>query len=283
MPTAQMLLKEFGRIKTLPRVAIRLTKLISDEKSTMKDFEEVITLDPTLVLRLLKAVNSPYYGLREKVDSISRAVVFVGMKNLRNMILATALGEVFEGGSHEDISSRPQLWLHSAAVSVFSKMIAERIFGRAGEDAFLCGILHNIGMIIEDQVAGDLFIQACRAYKESSMPFIEIERTLIGADHCETGYLLACEWGLSRDVREGIRDHHETQKEFPPSSMTGMIRTAEYLVSKLNYTAMPGMRVMPFSGLSAYLRNNLDEYKALLADLPDEMTKAKEIYETQME
>ena len=91
MPTAQALLKKFGDMKTLPHVAIRLTKLLSNENTTMQEFERLIKMDPTLVLRLLRVVNSPYYGVREKIDSISRAVVFVGMKSLRNMIVTTAL------------------------------------------------------------------------------------------------------------------------------------------------------------------------------------------------
>ena len=78
MRTAEGILNKFNSIKTLPHVAIRLSKLISDDNSRMQEFEEVIKLDPTMVLRLLRLANSPYYGLREKIDSIPRAVVHSG-------------------------------------------------------------------------------------------------------------------------------------------------------------------------------------------------------------
>ncbi len=284
MPTAQALLRKFVNMKTLPHVAIRLTKLISDENSTMREFERLIKMDPTLVLRLLRVVNSAYYGLRKKINSISRAVSFVGMKNLRNMIVTTALKEVFAKNPYdEDIFSRAHLWLHCATVSICSQMISERIFRRAGDDAYLCGILHDIGMIIEDQVAQDLFLETCKAYTPDTKPFTEYEREVIGADHCEIGYLLGCEWKLSVEVRKGIKNHHNTQDEISPSSIAGIIQIADYFVTKLNYTAIPGMKAILSPDLATHVRDNIEEYKALLKDLPDEMSKAKELYESQEE
>ncbi len=280
MPTAQALLKNFGDMKTLPHVAIRLTKLLSNENTTMQEFERLIKMDPTLVLRLLRVVNSPYYGVREKIDSISRAVVFVGMKNLRNMLVTTALKTVFKESQYEEIFSRAHLWLHCAAVGICSQMISERIFRRAGDDAYLCGILHDIGMIIEDQVAQDLFLETCKAYTHDTKPFTEYEREIIGADHCEIGYLLACEWNLPVEVQEGIKNHHNTEEEISPSSTAGIIQIADYVVSKMNYTAIPGMQAILSPDLITYLRANIQEYKALAKDLPDEMSKAKELYES---
>ncbi len=284
MPTAQALLRKFVNMKTLPHVAIRLTKLLSNENSTMQEFERLIKMDPTLVLRLLRVVNSAYYGLRKKINSISRAVSFVGMKNLRNMIVTTALKEVFAKSPYDaDIFSRAHLWLHCATVSICSQMISERIFRRAGDDAYLCGILHDIGMIVEDQVAQDLFLQTCKAYAPDIKPFTEYERELIGADHCEIGYLLACEWELPVEVQDGIKNHHNTQDEFSPSSIAGIVQIADCIVSKLNYTAIPGMKGMLSPDLATYVRDNIEEYKALVKDLPEEMSKAKELYEPQEE
>jgi len=148
MPTAKGLLNKFSTAKTLPHIAIKLTKLISDENSTMQDFEKMIKMDPTLVLRLLRGANSPYYGLRQKVNSISRAVVVIGIYNLRNMIVTEGLKEIFKDINNKNAFSRNRLWLHCSAVSICSQMVMERIFGLNGEDAFLCGILHDIGIHI---------------------------------------------------------------------------------------------------------------------------------------
>jgi putative nucleotidyltransferase with HDIG domain len=278
METAKGLLKKFTTAKTLPHIAIRLTKLISDDNSTMQDFEKMIKMDPTLVLRILRVANSPYYGLRQKVNSISRAVVVIGINNLRNMIMTDALRNIFKEEQSNVTFSRSRLWLHCAAVSICSQMIMERIFGQNGEDAFLCGILHDIGMIVEDQTAHDLFAKACESYDENSPSIIFCEKKIIGTDHCEIGHLLAKDWQLSAEIQDGIRQHHHLLDQVSPFSMTGVIQMAEYIVSRLDYSAIPGINAMLSSPLTAHIRENVKEYKALIRDLPDEMSKAQDMY-----
>ncbi|HIJ57586.1 MAG TPA: HDOD domain-containing protein [Deltaproteobacteria bacterium] len=283
MLTAQTLVKKFGDLKTLPHVAIRLNRLISRGDTAMAEFERVIKTDPVLVLRLLRVVNSPYYGPLQKIDNISRAVVFMGMKNLRNMVVTMALRSVFEGSSvcDSETFSRRHLWLHCTAVSICSQMISERIFGSEGDDAYLCGILHDIGMIVEDQAAPDLFIKACEMHRTDAKSFTEYEKEIMGDDHCEVGHLLACEWNLPADVQNGILHHHNTQETISPTSAAGVIQLAEYMVSRLNYQALPGMEPALSKDIIAYLKDNIEEFKALAMDLPDEIAKGIEMYELQ--
>jgi HD-like signal output (HDOD) protein len=278
MQTAAGLLKKFTTAKTLPHIAIKLTKLISDENSTMQDFEKMIKMDPTLVLRILRGANSPYFGLRQKVNSISRAVVVIGINNLRNMIVTEGLKDIFKERKRKSTFSRNRLWLHCAAVSICSQMIMERIFGLNGEDAFLCGILHDIGMIVEDQAAPDLFFQVCNTYDAKSRSITDYEKEIIGTDHCIIGYLLAKDWQLPVGVQEGIHHHHKTLDQFSPSSLTAVIQLAEYIVSQLDYTAIPGMNATLSLPLANHIRDNVKEYKALVRDLPNEMSKAKDLY-----
>lgn len=280
MEKAKRLLQQFNNVKTLPQVAIRLSKLISDETSNMHDFEKMIRMDPTLVVRLLRLVNSPYYGLQQKLENISRAVVFIGMKNLRNMIVTDAMKDIFSNGSDEKLFSRRQLWLHCTATSICSQLISERIFGQKGENAFLCGILHDVGMIVEDQVAEDMFLKSCRAYKQNSKSITDYEREILGTDHCEVGYLLAQDWNVPEEVQEGIAHHHEKLSDVLPSSVTGITQISIYIVTKMNYPPMNGLDAVISTPLAAHIRENMDEYKALARDLPNEMSKARELYES---
>ncbi|MDH3360624.1 MAG: HDOD domain-containing protein, partial [Desulfobulbaceae bacterium] len=219
MPTAKDLVRKFSELKTIPHVALRLTKLVNDDMSTMHDFEEVIKLDPVLVTRLLRLVNSPYFGLINKVEAISKAIVYVGMKNLRNLIAVEALRNLFHGEEYENGFSRRNLWIHSATVAIVAEMISKRIFGQEGEDVFLAGIIHDVGLIVEDQLVGDLLQEACGNYDPAKNTFISCEQEVIGTDHCQVGKLLAKEWRLPDEVLKAIRLHHDKEKKYPLGSI----------------------------------------------------------------
>ncbi len=278
MSSAQKLIKKYNNTRTLPHVVTKLSKLIHDENSTMKDFENVIKMDPTLVIRLLRLVNSPFYGLAQKVDSISRAVAFIGMKNLNNLAVTDALKNIFtSSGVEGDIFSRKQLWLHCAAVGICSKLLAERIFGINGDDAYLCGILHDIGIIVEEQVTQKAFLQACKATGSSGNLDI-FEQEYLDTDHCEIGYMMTFEWAMPLAVQEAIRDHHKKIDDIKPESLTGILQISEYIMVQIGYPALPGGKALISPGLLNHLKENVDEYKVLIDDLPAEMEKAKDLY-----
>ena len=227
---AKSLLKKFTKMKTIPSVATRLITMIGDDDSTLQDFEEVIKIDPTLVLRLLKLVNSSYYALRTKIKTISEAVAFIGIDNLRNLIVLDALKHLFSKNSHAEIFSRNSLWLHCAAVSICCQMIAERVFAQKGEDAFLCGILHDFGLIVEDQVVPDKFEQFCHTYNPEKFLITDHEFSIMGTDHSSVGYVLAKYWGLDYEIREGIKWHHKSLDDVDPRSLAGILQISEYLI-----------------------------------------------------
>lgn len=277
MPSASNILKKLKKMKTLPNVGIRLTRMISEDTNSLQEFEEIIRLDPTLVLRLLKTVNSTYYALSTNVKTIPEAVAYAGMDNLRNMIVTDILKNLYEESTAKTTFSRNNLWLHSAAVAICSQMVCERVFEINGENAFLTGIFHDIGMIIEDQVVPDRFSQACDLYAQEGTPIDDCERQVIGTDHTEIGFLLSKDWCLPEDAQESIQGHHKL-KDIDPQSPTGIIKISEYLVSQLNYCALPDMKSILSDSLLMHMRESIKEYKAIIADLPDELKKANDIF-----
>ncbi|MBF0102188.1 MAG: HDOD domain-containing protein [Desulfobacterales bacterium] len=279
MPDAKTLLKNFKNLKTLPHIGLQLTALLSDDNTTIHQIEELIRLDPTLILRLLRLVNSPYYGLREKVTSISQAIVFIGMKNLRNMVVVEALRDIYKNSVENQIFSRTKLWMHCAVVSISSQMISERVFNKKGEDAFLCGILHDIGMIVEDQIVPNMFIKVCESYNPKLMNIIDVEKEIIGTDHAAVGNILAIDWKLPVVVQDGIKNHHKVTQSLNPESIEGIIQISEYLSAKLNYTAIKAQSVTLSPPLVVHMGKSISEYKTIMKDLPDEIKKAKDIYQ----
>lgn len=251
--------------------------LINDSESTTKDFEDVIKMDQVLVTRLLRLVNSPFYGLTQTVNSISRAVAFLGMKNIHNLVVIDALQGIFIAPQKPTRFSKQKLWHHSAAVSICGKMVAERIFGINGDDALLCGILHDFGLLVEEQLhpeAFDTIIETCT----STGMLSGLEEDAFGTNHCEIGYFLTLDWKMSVSIQEAIRDHHQISNDLKPESLTGIIQLSEFITGQLQQTTLPDLKVDLSPPLVTHLKDNIDEYNVLIDDLPEEMEKANSIY-----
>lgn len=276
---AKLYLDKFTALKTVPPVAARLVKMIDEDTSSLKDFEAVIRVDPTLVLRILKLINSSYFSLRTKIKNISEAVAYIGMDNLRNMIVLDAVKSLFLKDSSTIEFSRKKLWAHSAVTSICCQMVAERIFVRKSEDDFLCGILHDIGLIVEDQVAPEKFKVFCRTFDPATQKLMDHERVVMGTDHTIIGYLLTQQWGLKPDLCQGMKYHHNVMDAVEPDSHAGILQIAEYLASRLEYTAYPEIQTKLYSPpLLSHIKENIMGYRAILDDLPQEILRVREIY-----
>ncbi len=277
MSAATNLITRFSDIQTMPHVVTQLSKLMADSNTTMKQFEDVIKMDPILVVRLLKLVNSPFYGLVQKVDSISRAIAYIGMKNLQTIAVTEALKTIFTDKEETSVFSRKNLWLHCAAVSICSKMVAERIFGINGDDAYLTGILHDFGLIVEEQVEREAFLQMC-TQSTSTSTMLEQEQNLFKTDHCEIGYLMTLDWSMPAPIQEAIRDHHTSLDDVDPQSLTGILQISEYLTGQQGYTTLKNVNMQISPVLTDHIEENIDEYSVLIEDFPEEMIKAKDLY-----
>jgi HD-like signal output (HDOD) protein len=276
---AKFYLRKFIGLKTIPSVASRLVKMVDDNISSLQDFEEVIKVDPILVLRLLKLVNSAYFSLRTKINSISEAVAYIGVDNLRNLVFLDALKNLFIQDSDSNLFSRNRLWLHSSVTSICCQMIAERIFVQKGEDAFLCGILHDIGLIVEDQVKPKKFSEFCETFDPETHNLTDHERLHMGTDHSTIGYILTKEWGLNPNLCQAINLHHKSLDSIEPDSFAGILQIAEYLISRLGYDAFPEIGPSVSSPqLLVHIKKNIMSYKAIMDDLPHEIQRATEIY-----
>ena len=277
--TAKLYLEKFKGLKTVPPVAARLVKMIDEDTSSLEDFETVIRVDPTLVLRLLKLINSAYFSLRTKIKNVSEAVAYIGMDNLRNMIVLDALKNLFFEDSNTIEFSRKKLWAHCAVTSICCQMVAERVFVWKGEDAFLCGILHDIGLIVEDQVAPGKFKEMCCSFNPADQDLTAHERMVMGTDHTIIGYLLTQQWGLESKLCQGMKSHHEALVDVQPDSHTGILQIAEYLASRLGYAAYPethtGIQSPP---LISHIKKYIMDYRAIVDDLPGEIQRIREIY-----
>ncbi len=156
-------------------------------------------------------------------------------------------------------------------------MVSERIFGINGDNAFLCGILHDFGLLIEEQVRQEDFHRICSACTSTSV-LLEMERQTFATDHCEICYLMTLDWNMPVSIQNAIRDHHLPSDDIEPSSLTGIIQISEYIAGQLEFSTLPNMTIELSPQLITHLHDNMDEYTVLIEDLPEEIDNAQIIY-----
>ena len=196
-------------ISSIGSVVTRIISVINDPESTAKELVEIILTDPPLAANVLRLVNSAYCAPKNKIADIQQAVIFIGFEALKELALNQKVCEIFKRGLKINGYSRTYLWKHSVAVALFSKMIYRREFGQRGENGYALGLLHDLGIIIEDQFQNEMLIQALQTAAQNRIPLKDAEIETIGYDHAQIGMALAQDWKFPQELIFGIRYHHE--------------------------------------------------------------------------
>src|SRR5262245_3783968 len=156
-------IREISHIATLPEITVKVVELVEDPKSTAQDLHKVISSDPALCSRILKVVNSSFYGLPGQIGSINRAIVMLGLNAVKNIAIAASLAKLFRGGDLTPSFSARELWTHSNITAAAAKMVANSLHLGLADEAFLAGLIHDIGLMVEMQYDRNKLIEVLRA------------------------------------------------------------------------------------------------------------------------
>jgi HD-like signal output (HDOD) protein len=201
-----------GDIATLPEVTIKIIHIVEDPKSTARDLHDVIKNDPALSVKVLKVVNSAFYGLPGQVASVDRAIILLGLSAVKNIAIAASIARLFKGKRISEQFSAADLWRHSVAVAV-----AARSLGKLSphpvmlDELFVAGLIHDIGTLVERQAHPDEFSEVIQQSAASGQDFLTCEREIIGADHQAFGVGLTTKWKFPRHLRAAVGFHHAPQ------------------------------------------------------------------------
>ena len=205
-------LASVGELATLPEVTIKIIELVEDHNSTARDLHAVIKNDPALSVKVLKVVNSAFYGLPGQVASVDRAIILLGLSAVKNISIAASIARLFKGKRLSEQFSAADLWRHSVAVAVAARAIAKYSpHPVMTDEVFVAGLIHDIGMLIERQVFSDEFTQVVDECTGADINFMECERRIIGADHQAFGVGLTTKWKFPRHLRAAVGFHHNPE------------------------------------------------------------------------
>src|SRR5215213_7835674 len=154
-------IKKVTAISTIPEVTAQNVRTVEDPKSSAQQLHKIVSHDPALVSRVLKVVNSAFYGLPGQIGSIERAIVLLGLNAVKNIAVAASLGQMFRGVQLCEGFTAKDLWQHCIAVAVTARELAKSLKIPVVDEAFLAGMIHDIGMLVALQTAPDQLRSVC--------------------------------------------------------------------------------------------------------------------------
>jgi HD-like signal output (HDOD) protein len=204
---AQALIEDVTDVPSLPEIFIRVNEAVNNPRSSLEDVGKVISEDTGLTARLLKIVNSAFYGFPSQIDTISRAVTIVGTQQLRDLALATSVIRLFRGIPH-DLLDMESFWRHSVACGIAARILATYRREANVERFFVAGILHDIGRLIICLKRGDHIREVLPRVREGNHTLRQLEMEVLGYDHASVGGALIQAWKLPASLEEVILCHH---------------------------------------------------------------------------
>jgi len=255
--TPQELIAQDIRLVSLPEICMEVQMLADSPDTTAVELGGLIAKDTALSTRLLRLVNSAYFGLSRRVDTLTRAVNLIGMQELRNLTLAASAAEVFAG-----IDSRlidvAAFWQHSVYCGLVARHLGESAQVLHSERLFTAGLLHDVGRLLmllhlPDAVGGVVLRQ-----RETGQDICELELALIGFDHAQAGEALLSHWSLPANLCASVRHHHAPREASEACLEAAILHLADRITHCAQEGSHPqdGARYDPFralldSGLSA--------------------------------
>jgi HD-like signal output (HDOD) protein len=228
-------------LASLPTIFAELVEAVNDPRSSAATLSRVVSKDTALAARLLKLVNSPFYGFPQKIDTISRAVTILGSRQLTMLALGVAAVDMFRDVP-EEMCTMDSFWRHSIAVGVGARMLAVNCNIPNTERLFVAGLLHDVGrLVIYKHLASHARdILALSQAEDISLRAAEVK--VLGFDHSRLGGILLREWKLPPTLENIVRHHHKPEKAHSPRE-PALVQLANVLAYTLDLGATGEQRI----------------------------------------
>ena len=194
------------RLFTLPEVLAQIIKATEDSSSSLESIAKIISKDVALTGRIMKIGNSSFYGRSQKVNSVREAIKVLGTRTVKSIALSVSVYDLCN--RLENRLDLRDFWTHSLEIAIISEMIAEKIKYASPEEAFLAGLLHDMGILILDSTCPEEYEEIWKRVHAGSN-LMETERSLLDTDHARVGAFVAARWHLPPKFVEVISDHHQ--------------------------------------------------------------------------
>ena len=216
-------------LPTLPAVATQVFHIASNPNSSASDLSDVIKLDQALTSKLLKIVNSAFYGFRQKIGTVNHAVVILGLDDIINLAIGLSAARVIDVQIQEDLYNPKTLWHHSIGTAIIAHKLCDKFPEYQKKGIFTAGLLHDFGKIILIEQFSDLYTSVHENVTKYELPIFELEEDTFGLSHAAIGKLMATNWNMPDYLVEAIAFHHQPNQASQYPAMAAVVGLADYL------------------------------------------------------
>ena len=256
-----------------PKSVQRILTLTRDVACAPRDLVQVIDKDPVVTVKVLRVVNSAYYGLAKHITSIDHAVVFLGFNTIKNLALSIAAIGMLPGDPLAGFDGQRYL-LHSLTSASIARQLAHRMPGADPHDCFIAGLLHDFGKVVVAQFMPIEFRKSLEMSLWKEVALHEALREVIGVDHATIGAMLAEKWRFAQDLVETIHYQHEPQA--CDTEMMACVFAANQISKRLGFDYGGSLVVEELAPtLAMRLGGKLDDVMVSLGDLTGLVEEAK--------
>jgi len=219
-----------GDLPSMPHVATLVMQKMADPRATARDLHEIISQDQAMTAKILKIANSTFYGSARNVSRLTDAIVVMGFNAIRSLVMASALNDFLKSyGLIEKL-----LWEHSMGCAALSKKIAKTVRYSNTEEAFLAGLMHDIGKVVINLKLPDKMREVVQeVYYSPEATFARVEQEILGFDHAQVGRLVARKWRFTDEMEEAIGCHLRPEEATILPALSHIVHLANGFCHKL--------------------------------------------------
>ena len=230
-------------LPSLPHILVKLMEACSDESGSLGDIATILSHDPSLCSKVLRLVNSAYYGLGSRVEGIDQAVAYLGTSAVKNIAVCSAVYQAFNSRKGDKAFNLKVFWWHSLKCALLARIFAKEVAYGSPDEAFVAGLLHDIGKLVLWVNFSEKYTALIKKYVNRPEMLTAAESQL-GATHSQIGAWLLDRWKFQSFVADSALYHHEPLERVAHAlPLVQIVYTADKLAGQTVEGREDGLRV----------------------------------------
>jgi len=271
----QRIVDEINNLPTLPQVVESVMSMVEDPTTTVTQLAAIISKDQALMSKVLKVVNSAYYGMPQKITTLNQATVILGFNTIKNLALSASIFGAFDDHYSNQRFNRIKFWEHSIGTAVGARVLSRRIGLGDPEELFVAGLVHDIGKVVIDEYLHDDFIKILDLVETRNMRILDAEKEVLNFGHPILGEWVATKWNLPQNLVTAIAYHHTPSLANDYKKMVSVVHLAD-AISRIEGIGYGGDLQTPVIEPQSWatLQIPIEELGELILTIKEEFKKA---------